>query len=175
MLSNVMIRASYKGKMLRINGYYMEYKRNDFASSGNPIRLNFIVAVSSSQAWIKKQKYFLTFPMATTMVKFSHIEPQILPKRCDISISLLGFQCRPLFLYLFSPSFTFVKICKVIAWENQNCKTWGKMLMVGLPIMGMGRATTRTPHIAHMAPITFPSGVVGAISPYPTYRVTQWY
>ena len=49
------------------------------------------------------------------MVKFGHIEPQILPKGCDIPISFLGFQSRPLFLYLFSPPLTLVKICKVVA------------------------------------------------------------
>lgn len=32
----------------------------------------------------------------------------------------------------------------------------------------MGNAITKTPHIQHTDPITFPSGVVGQMSPYPT-------
>ena len=35
-------------------------------------------------------------------------------------------------------------------------------------MMGMGRATTSTPEMAHMPPTTLPSGVTGAMSPYPT-------
>ena len=32
-------------------------------------------------------------------------------------------------------------------------------------MIGMGRATTKTPEIAHIPPITFPRGVTGAMSP----------
>ena len=35
-------------------------------------------------------------------------------------------------------------------------------------MMGIGRATTRTPAMAHIEPHSCPSAVVGTISPYPT-------
>ena len=37
-----------------------------------------------------------------------------------------------------------------------------------IPMIGMGRATTSTPQIAHMEPQRRPRDVSGAISPYPT-------
>ena len=83
------------------------------------------------------------------------------------SLSLFRIKGIPLFLNLFLPPLTFVEVCKVIPWYQRSFIQFTKQAIT-LPIMGIGRATTRTPEMAHMPPITLPRGDTGAMSPYPT-------